>query len=130
MHEAYLRLVRQEGAPWEGRAHFRAVAARAMRSILIDYARSRASQKRGGGQAILSLDAVVVPVEEQAGALLALDEALSELARHHDRLGRIVEMRFFGGMTHEEIASLLGVTVRTVERDWQRARAHLRLAIA
>jgi RNA polymerase sigma factor (TIGR02999 family) len=101
-----------------------------MRSILIDYARSRATLKRGGGHAPLSLDAAAVSVEEQAGALLALDDALDDLARHHDRLGRVVELRFFGGMTHEEIAPLLGVAVRTVERDWKRARAYLRLALA
>jgi RNA polymerase sigma factor (TIGR02999 family) len=130
VHEAYLRLVRQDEVSWEGRAHFRAVAARAMRSILIDYARSRATLKRGGGHALLSLDTAAIPVEEQAAALLVLDEALDELARHHDRLGRVVELRFFGGMTHDEIAPLLGVTVRTVERDWQRARAYLRLALA
>ena len=130
VHEAYLRLVRQEGVSWEGQVHFRAVAARAMRSILVDYARSRDTQKRGGGQAPLSLDAAAISVEEQAIGLLTLDEALEELARHHDRLGRVVEMRFFGGMTHEEIAALLGVTVRTVERDWRRARAHLRFALA
>jgi RNA polymerase sigma factor (TIGR02999 family) len=130
VHEAYLRLVRHDGMSWEGQAHFRAVAARAMRSILIDYARSRATLKRGGGAALLALDAAEVPVEEQAGVLLALDEALDDLTRHHTRLGRVVELRFFGGMTHEEIAALLDVTVRTVERDWQRARAHLRLALA
>lgn len=129
VHEAYLRLVRQDEASWEGQVHFRAVAARAMRQILLDYARRRTTHKRGGGRALLALDAAAVPVEEQAGALVALDEALDELGRHHERLGQIVEMRFFGGMTHEEIAALLGVAVRTVERDWQRARAYLRLAL-
>lgn len=129
VHEAYFRLIRQDRVSWEGQVHFRAVAARAMRSILIDHARRRATHKRGSGQALLSLDAVTLPVEAQADALLALDEALDELGRRHGRLGRIVEMRFFGGMTHEEIAAFLEVTVRTVERDWQRARAYLRLAL-
>jgi RNA polymerase sigma factor (TIGR02999 family) len=129
VHEVYLRLVRQERVSWEGRAHFLGVAARAMRSILIEHARARARHKRGGGQVLLDLDAVTVSVEEQASALLALDEALDALSRRQPRLGRIVELRFFGGMMHEEIAALLGVGVRTVERDWQRARAYLRVAL-
>lgn len=133
VHEVYLRLVRQERVTWEGRAHFLGVAALAMRSILIEHARARARHKRGGGQLPLSLDAApeaaTVSVEEQAGALLALDEALDALTQRQPRLGRVVELRFFGGMTHEEIATLLDVTVRTVERDWQRARAYLRVAL-
>jgi RNA polymerase sigma factor (TIGR02999 family) len=127
VHEAYLRLVDQTRGSWKDRAHFFAVAARAMRQILIDYARRRSAAKRGGGQPSISLE------EERHGSaaaeaerLLALEEALEALARIDERLPRIVECRFFAGMTDEETAEALGVSTRTVQRDWMRARAWLR----
>jgi len=130
VNEAYLKLVHHQQADWDGRLHFFAVAARAMRHILIDYARQRGRQKRGGGQAPVSLDEAVAVAEERADTLLALDEALTALAERDERLGRIVEYRFFGGMTEAEVARLLGVTDRTVRREWRKAKAWLAAALA
>lgn len=124
VHEAYLRLVDQREADWRDRAHFFAVAARVIRNVLVDYARRRKALKRGGGD--------VPPLLVGSGAegpsvvdLLALDQALSRLAEHDPRLERIVECRFFGGMTMAETAEALGTSLRTVERDWRRAKAYL-----
>ena len=118
VHEAYVRLVNPTRAGWEDRAHFYAAAARAMRHILIDRARRRHALKRGGTDRPLSLDDVQVAVDEQAGALLSLDDALDRLAALRERLAQVVEMRFFGGMSEEETAHALGVSARTVRRDW------------
>lgn len=126
VHEAYLRLVDQREADWRDRAHFFAVAARVIRNVLVDYARRRKAFKRGGGDPL--------PLQVEAGArgdapslvdLLALDRALSRLAAHDPRLERIVECRFFGGMTMAETAEAIGTSLRTVERDWRRAKAYL-----
>ena len=125
VHEAYLKLVDQSRAEWRDRAHFYAVAAIAMRQILVDYARQHAAAKRGGARRPVSLDEATIPAEDQAGALLELDEALTRLSRLDERLGRVVECRFFGGLTEEETAEALGVTARTVRRDWVKARALL-----
>lgn len=125
VHEAYERLVDQTRAEWEDRAHFCAVAARAMRHILIDYARRRHALKRGGQQRPLPLDEGRIAVEEQAELLLSLDQALDRLGRLSERLCRVVEMRFFGGMTEEETARALDVSIRTVRRDWVKAKAWL-----
>jgi RNA polymerase sigma factor (TIGR02999 family) len=125
VHEAYLRLVDQSQMQWEDRAHFLALASRAMRFILIDHVRSRTAQKRGGAEEALSLDAVQVAVDEQGADLLALNEALEQLAAHSSRLAQLVEYRFFGGLTYEEIAEVTGMSVPTVKRDWARARAWL-----
>jgi RNA polymerase sigma factor (TIGR02999 family) len=125
VHEAYLRLVDQREMEWQDRAHFLALASRAMRFILIDHVRSRTAQKRGGAEEAVPLDAVQVAVEEQAADLLALNEALEQLAVHSDRLAQLVEYRFFGGLTYEEIAEVTGLSVPTVKRDWARARAWL-----
>jgi RNA polymerase sigma factor (TIGR02999 family) len=125
VHEAYLRLVDQSQMQWEDRAHFLALASRAMRFILIDHVRSRTAQKRGGAEEAIPLDAVQVAVDDQAADLLALNEALEQLAVHSSRLAQLVEYRFFGGLTYEEIAEVTGMSVPTVKRDWARARAWL-----
>jgi len=125
VHEAYLRLVDQTRVDFRDRAHFLALAARAMRFIVVDYARARSAEKRGGGEAPLPLDAVQLAAHERAGSLLALDEALRRLEAEDRRLGQVVELRFFGGLTHEELAEITGRSVPTVKRDWIRARAWL-----
>jgi RNA polymerase sigma factor (TIGR02999 family) len=125
VNEAYLRMVDQTQAEFADRAHFFAYAARAMRGILVDYARRRGALKRGGGLAHVSLDERDIPVAEQAELLVALDDALTGLASLSERLSRIVEYRFFGGMTEQETATALGVSDRTVRRDWIKAKAWL-----
>jgi RNA polymerase sigma factor (TIGR02999 family) len=125
VHEAYLRLVDQTRAGWRDRAHFYAVAALAMRRILVDYARRHRRAKRGGGQRPVSLDESATALDERASNLVALDEALTRLGALSPRLSRIVECRFFGGLTEEEIAEVMGVTLRTVKRDWAKARGWL-----
>lgn len=129
INEAYLRLVDQRRATWNNRAQFFAVAARIMRRILVDYARSRAYAKRGAGAAHLSLDDVAVAGPEISPELVALDEALSLLAKEDARKARVVELRYFAGLTVEEIAELLEIAPVTVLRDWSFARAWLRTAM-
>lgn len=126
VHEVYLKLRGNAGPGWQDRAHFLAVASRAMRQILVDYARRRGAGKRGAGAAVLPLDERDAAVARDADRILALDEALEGLGRLDPRLPRIVECRFFGGLTEEETAQALGVSTRTVQRDWLRARAWLR----
>lgn len=125
VHEAYLKLVDQTRVGWRDRAHFYAVAALAMRRILVDYARRHRRAKRGGGASVVTLDEGVVSLDERAEHLVALDEALTRLSQLNPRLSRIVECRFFGGLTEEEIAEAMGVTTRTVKRDWAKARGWL-----
>ena len=125
VHEAYVRLVDQTRVDWQNRAHFYGIAARMMRRVLIDHARAHAAGKRGGAAVRLSLDDVQVPIEQRAADLVALDEALERLAQMDERKCRVVEMRFFGGLTDEEIAEVMGVTTRTVLRDWKTARLWL-----
>jgi len=125
VHDAYLRLVNQEDQNWENRSHFFAVAARLMRQILIDHARMHKAQKRGGPQARLPLDEIVIVSHDRLDQILAVDEALTRLGARDARLARIVEMRFFGGLTEEEIAEAIGISPRTVKRDWQVAKAWL-----
>jgi RNA polymerase sigma-70 factor (ECF subfamily) len=125
VNEAYLRLVGQTRVSWQNRAHFYAVASSMMRRVLIDHARAHATEKRGGGALRLSLEEVQVPLAERAAGFVALDEALGRLARMDERKCRVVEMRFFGGLTDVEIAEVLGVTTRTVLRDWKVARLWL-----
>jgi RNA polymerase sigma factor (TIGR02999 family) len=130
VHEAYLKLVDQTLVSWQDRTHFFATAARAMRQILVDYARRRGAQKRGGGVRPLSLDDVDVAVEEQAAFLIGLDEALTRLGTVNERLAQIVEYRFFGGLTEEETAAALDISDRTVRRDWIKAKAWLRIELS
>ena len=129
VHEAYLRIVDQSQVDVHGRAHFLALASLAMRHVLVDRAKAMATLKRGGGRWRASLDADEVAVDDQPEALLHLDEALTELAVMSPRLARVVECRFFGGLTEDEIADALGVTARTVQRDWAKARMLLRRAL-
>lgn len=125
VHEAYLKLVDQSRAGWQDRAHFCAVASKAMRRILIDYARKRGALKRGGSNQRVSIDENEIAVSEKAGVLVSLDEALDRLSNLDERSATIVELRFFGGLQEEEIAEVVGVSVRTVRRDWVKARAWL-----
>ena len=125
VHEAYLKLVDLDRIQYKGRAHFFAVAAQAMRNILVSYAYRRKTAKRGGDQARLPLDDVVVMSETRAEEVLALDEALKRLKTLDARRHQVVECRFFGGMSIEETATALGVSPATVKRDWNLARAWL-----
>jgi RNA polymerase sigma factor (TIGR02999 family) len=125
VHEAYFRLVDQDRAGWNDRIHFLAIAATAMRRILVDYARRQKRLKRGGERRAVTLDDAMLVADERADTLIALDEALSDLGMLNARLSRVVECRFFAGLTTEETAAALQVTTRTVERDWQKARAWL-----
>ena len=125
VHEAYLKLIDQNDARWQNRAHFFAIAAQAMRRILIDSARKHAAAKRGGPQAELSLDEVADIALEPDINLLKLDEALNELAKIDPRQSRIVELRYFGGLTIEETAEVISVSPATVKREWMMARAWL-----
>jgi RNA polymerase sigma factor (TIGR02999 family) len=130
IHEAYVRLAGQQAKRWHNRSHFFAVGAQAMRHILVDYARSRRSAKRGGGERALSLDEAFLVTDERAAELVALDEALTELAALHPRQSRVVECRFFGGLTAEETAEVLQVSPDTILRDWRMAKAWLRQAVS
>lgn len=125
VHEAYLRLVDETRVEWQDRAHFFAIAARSMRRIIVDHARERRAQKRGGGQVHLELDPERIAVVEQAETLLALDAALAAMSAINERLAQVAECRLFGGLSEEETAQALSVSLRTVQRDWQRARAWL-----
>jgi RNA polymerase sigma factor (TIGR02999 family) len=125
VHEAYVKLADQTRARFSSRVHFLSVAALAMRRILVTHARKVHAEKRGGGRERLDLDQVDIPVEQRAEALVELDGALDRLATLNPRLSRIVECRFFGGMSEEETASALGITARTVRRDWVKAKGWL-----
>jgi RNA polymerase sigma factor (TIGR02999 family) len=129
LHEAWLKIGRRRDVGWESRGHFFAVASRAMRCVLMDHARHKKRVKHGGGRERVPLDDLLLPYENRAGDLLALDEALEVLAREDERVARIVDLKFFGGFTTEEIADALEVAPRTVERDWDFARAWLRRAM-
>lgn len=125
VNEAYLKLVEQKVVRWQNRAHFFGIAAQIMRRILIDHARRHLGAERGGGKTI-SLDDVAVVSDERAAELVALDDALSSLTKVDERKGRVVELRYFGGLSVEESAEVLGVSVDTITRDWRRAKAFLR----
>ncbi len=125
VHEAYLKLLGQEAGTWESRAHFFSIAARVMRQILVDHARHHCAGKRGGGKAALPLDEAIAYSTERAGALVDLDEALDALAAFDARKAQVIEMRFFAGMSAEEIASALAVSAPTVNRDLRSAQAWL-----
>jgi RNA polymerase sigma factor (TIGR02999 family) len=129
VHQAYLKLVDQSKVDWQDRHHFYAVAAHAMRHVIIDYARRRLSQKRGGGAHHMNLETHEVAVAQQAETLLALDKVLGDLERHDPRLAQVVDCRFFAGYSEEETATILAVSIRTVQRDWRRAKAWLRQAM-
>lgn len=125
VHEAYLKLVDSAQSNWADRGHFFAVAAKAMRQIIIDYARWTTRQKRGGGVHKISLEDVDVASEDRAGELIALDEALTRLESFSDRLARLVELRFFAGLSIEETAETMSMAPHQVKREWRKARAFL-----
>ena len=125
VHEAYLRLLKDASLSFESRAHFLGIAARAMREILIEHARGRGARKRGGGAVRLTLDDVTAPVAAPSIDVLALDEALQRLARLDERHARVVELRYFGGLSVEETAAALDLSPATVKRAWTLARAWL-----
>jgi RNA polymerase sigma factor (TIGR02999 family) len=125
VHEAYVKLVQAGGSGWNDTGHFFALAARAMRQIAIDYARRSAAEKRGGAVVVVSLDGFDVPDLSHAGDLLALDRALERLEALDPELSKIVELRFFAGLTVDEVAEALGVSPRTIKREWRKARAFL-----
>jgi len=125
VHEAYLRLVEASRMRWQNRAHFFAVSAQLMRHILVDFARARRNLKRGGGAEQVSLDEALTISPERSAELVALDEALTALARLDERQSKVVELRFFGGLTEAEIAEVLQVSPRTVSGDWNLARSWL-----
>lgn len=125
VNEAYLRLIDASRVQWQNRAHFFAVSSQLMRRVLVDTARARDRDKRGGGRIQVSLNESVVGGAEQRADLIALDDALTLLERTDERASRVVEMRFFGGLENEEVAEAVGVSVETVKRDWRWARAWL-----
>jgi RNA polymerase sigma factor (TIGR02999 family) len=130
VQEAYLQLVDVQAVDWQDRAHFFAICARAMRRILVDYARHRQAAKRGGGVVDLTLQPDLVAADSQSELVLAIDRALDDLESFNERLARVVECRYFAGMTEEETAQALDTSLRTVQRDWMRARAWLAQALA
>jgi len=129
VHEAYLKLHGSEAFEPRDRRHFFAIAARAVRQIIVDHARNRAAQKRGGALHRVDLDAATIAADDSGASILALEDALRKLATLDERLARVVELRFFGGLTVEETAEVLDVDPRTVKRDWRKARAVLYLTL-
>lgn len=129
VHEAYVRLIKQDKVEWESRAHFFAVAAQAIRRILVDHARTHGRQKRGGAHQQVEMSEASATVPERDMNLVALDEALSNLEQLNPRQAKIVELRYFGGLSLKEVAEVLAVSPRTVDGDWAMARAWLRQAL-
>jgi RNA polymerase sigma factor (TIGR02999 family) len=125
VHEAFVRLVAQNDRSWQNRSHFFAAAAQTMRRILIDYARKHRAEKHGGGQPKVPFDEAIAFSNDNYEEWIAVDQALSRLAKRDARLARIVELRFFAALTEEEIGEELGISVRTVKRDWKVAKAWL-----
>jgi len=125
IHEAYLKLARGEDQNWQNRAHFFGVAARAMRHILVDYARQRSSQKRGGWQEKITLDETAAVSFQRSDDLVMLDDAMRQLAALDERKAQVVELKYFGGLTNEEIAEVLKISPETVKRDWRFSRTWL-----
>jgi RNA polymerase sigma-70 factor, ECF subfamily len=130
VHEAFLKLTGTDQPAWQDRAHFLGVASRLMRQILVDYARAHQAHKRGGSRERVPLGDSIVFSQEKTGELLALDQSLSRLALQDERQSRIVELKFFGGLSVEEIAELLDISPRTVKREWTMARAWLHQEIS
>lgn len=125
VHDVYVQLLNETAVEWQDRSHFFAICARAMRRTLVDHARRQSAQKRMGGLRPVTLDHVAISTETRAELVIAVDEALTSLERFNERLARVVECRFFAGLTEEETAAELGTSLRTVQRDWTRARAWL-----
>ncbi|HSM04237.1 MAG TPA: ECF-type sigma factor [Longimicrobiales bacterium] len=129
VHESYLRLVDQDRADWQDRRHFYRIAAMMMRRVLVDHARRRVAERRGGDRRRVTLDAASLSVEAQADLILQVDEVLERLAHLDARLPQVVECRWFAGYTEAETAELLGVSERTIRRDWTKARALIRATL-
>jgi RNA polymerase sigma factor (TIGR02999 family) len=125
VHEAYIRLIDIREVDWQSRSHFFAVSATLMRRILVDHARASQARKRGNGWDAVSLNEAILPSPERAPEILALDEALNKLASLDERQSKIVELRFFAGMSEDEAGNVLGISARTVKRDWRIAKAWL-----
>lgn len=125
VHEAFMKLSEQSGVDWQNRSHFYGIASRLMRQILVDHARLHAATKRGSKPIHFSLDDVQIPVEERADSILALDDVLERLEQFDEQQAKLVEMKFFGGLTNQEIAEALDISERTVGREWQAARLWL-----
>ena len=130
VNEAYIRLIDCRQVGWQNRAHFFGIAAQMMRQILIDHARSHARAKRGGALRQVSFEETALVSEERAAELIALDDALTSLAAFDLSKSRIVELRFFGGLTNEEVGEVMGMSLRTIEREWRKAKAWLRREIS
>ena len=130
VNEAFIRLIDQRQVQWQNRAHFFGIAAQLMRRILLDHARGQARGKRGGGIHRVSFDEGAIVSEQRAAELIALDDALNALAAFDSRKSRIVELRFFGGLSNEEVTEVMGMSLRTVEREWRKAKAWLHHAIS
>jgi RNA polymerase sigma-70 factor (ECF subfamily) len=126
VHEAYLRLVDESRVDWQGRTHFRAVCAKVMRRVLIDYARARSRDRRGGGDKPILLDSVVAQLHLERVGAIELSDALDRLAQLDERQAQIVELRFYGGLTVDEVAKTLDISKRTVEGEWTHAKAWLK----
>ena len=125
VHELYLKLVHQSEVEWKDRVHFFSLASRCMRQVLVDYARKKNAEKRGGKNRAITLDEDRLMMEEHAGNLIEINDLTEKLAQLDERRSKVVEMRFFGGMTNSEIAEVLNVTTRTVDRDWAKAKLWL-----
>jgi RNA polymerase sigma-70 factor, ECF subfamily len=125
VNEAYMHLIEQRDRSWQNRSHFMASAAQVMRRILIDHARARVAEKRGGGMAFVALDGDVGVPTQTPEDLLAIDQALARLTELDPELGKLVELRFFAGLTEDEVAEVMGLNVRTVKRRWSSAKAWL-----
>lgn len=125
VHEAYIRLIDIREVDWQSRSHFFAVSATLMRRILVDHARASNARKRGNGWDAVSLNEAILPSPERAPEIVALDEALNKLASFDERQSKIVELRFFAGMSEDEAGNVLGISARTVKRDWRIAKAWL-----
>ena len=130
VHEAYAKLERHSRLAVQDRHHFFAIAARVMRQIVVDYARKRVASKRGGQLTMIAVDDLQVPAPTRAAEIVAVDHALDQLARLDESLSRLVELRFFAGLSVEETADVLGCSARTVKRDWRKARALIHAALA
>lgn len=129
-HEAFVKLLGQQRVQWQSRAHFLAVAALAMRRILINHAKARIADKRGGDSPVVTFEDGAWGRDLRAAELVALDDALTDLAKHNERHSKVVAYKFFGGLTYEDIAEVMGISVPTVRRDWRFARAWLLAALS
>ncbi|KAA3660442.1 MAG: RNA polymerase subunit sigma-70 [Calditrichaeota bacterium] len=125
VHEAYIKLIDQNRVDWKNRAHFYAIASQAMRRILINYAQARLAEKRGGGEPVFTFQEEIHNPKPRMAELVHLDESLNQLAKLNERQAKVVELSFFGGLSHEEIAEVLHISVPSVRRDWRLAKAWL-----